>query len=167
EKPLNLTDGISYGNISSSLQIVVYSSFQCPDCKTLHENLNKVIEKYVDEQDLYYIFKPVDIKSFPYDQMIYSKLSEEEENLETVNRIFEKQEEWSKAKSESEVKQILNLSDIDENLTKEREQSMENIMEDLEDRGISQVPTFFINGKKFVGLYSEEELRGILEKEDE
>lgn len=128
----------------------------------MHQNLKNTLQKYINEQKIYYVFKPVDIKSFEYDQYIYNNFSEDDENLNMINTIFEKQNEWSKAKTENEVKKILNLNDVDNSLSEKRKQTMDYINEDLQERGIKEVPTFYINGEKFVGVYSEEELLDLL-----
>ncbi|MGE7924735.1 thioredoxin domain-containing protein [Viridibacillus arvi] len=165
EKPPNLTEGLAFGNTSAPLKFVEYSSFQCPDCRKLHQNLKNTLQKYIDEQKIYYVFKPVDIKSFEYDQFIYNNLSENDENLNMINTIFEKQNEWSKVKTENEVKQILKLNEVDNSLSEKRKQTMNHINVDLQERGIREVPTFYINGERFVGVYSEEEILDLLKNE--
>lgn len=163
-KPINLSEGITVGDKSAPLQFIEYSSFQCPDCKKLHQNIQDVLQKYIDEKKLFYVFKPVDVKRFANDQYVYGNFSDNNENFNMIKNVFEQQDQWSNVKNEEEVKQILGLGNIDEETQKKRKETMERINVDLKDRRITEVPSFYINGKKFVGVYSKEEFKELLTK---
>lgn len=159
----DLSEGIIVGNNSSSLQVVEYSSFQCPDCKKLHQNIQETLQEYVNEGKMFYVFKPIDIKRFSYDQYIYANLPIKNENLDMIKEIFDKQDQWSKSGTEEEIKQILGFEDVSKETLKKRKETMENIKKELKNKKINEVPVFYINGKKFVGVYSKEEFQKLLE----
>ncbi|ENQ3105063.1 Thioredoxin [Bacillus sp. 491mf] len=163
-KPIDLSEGIAVGDKSAPLQFIEYSSFQCPDCKKLHQNIQDVLQKYIDEKKIFYVFKPVDVQRFANDQYVYKNFSNNNENFNMIKTAFEKQDQWSNAKNEEEVKQILGLENIDTETQNKRKETMNRINIDLKERGIKEVPSFYINGKKFVGVYSKEEFKKLLTK---
>lgn len=164
-QPLNMSEGIVAGDNSAPLQVVEYSSFQCPECRKLHQNIQTTLQQYINEKKIFYVFKPVDVERFQYDQYVYAHLPVNSENFDTIKMIFEKQDQWSTAKTEEEVKRILGLEDIEGNIAEKRKETMNHIKTELKDREIVNVPTFYINGKKFVGVYSKQDFEKLLEDE--
>jgi len=162
----NSSNAIEFGEKEAVITITEYSSFECPNCKMLHHNIKEFLESYIQEGKIRYIFKHVDIKHFPYDQVIYTNLTEKDMNsFDKLHEIYEKQDEWKKAKNEEKVLDILQLSQNEIVHQNKRKEQLQSILQEVEKLQITEVPTFYINGTKFVGVYSEEEIRQFVEKE--
>lgn len=160
------SNAIEFGEKDAAITITEYSSFECPNCKKLHHNMKEVLKSYIQEGKVRYIFKHVDIKHFPYDQVIYTNLTEEDINsFDKLHEIYKKQDEWKKAKSEEKVLDILHLNHSDITQKNKRKEQLQSILQEVEKLQISEVPTFYVNGTKFVGVYSKEEIRQFIEKE--
>ena len=72
--------GLVYGVESAPIVIKNYTSFQCPDCSELHLKLHDVLKKYIDNGDVKYIEKQIDIERFQFDDLIYKKMNDEQIN---------------------------------------------------------------------------------------
>ena len=125
--------GIIYGNKDADIEIVNYTSFECVSCTLINERLHKVISKYINTGEIKFIEKPIDIKRFKFDDIIYKHMSEKQmTDFEELYKIYKTQEQWKNFKNEDEVKEFLNLD-------------------------IKEVPSMYINGEKISNHISVEE----------
>ena len=63
--------GLVYGDNNAEIEVVNYTSFQCPDCYELHNKLNSSLKKYIESGEIKFIEKPIDISRFEFDDLIY------------------------------------------------------------------------------------------------
>ena len=106
--------GLVYGVESAPIVIKNYTSFQCPDCSELHLKLHDVLKKYIDNGDVKYIEKQIDIERFQFDDLIYKKMNDEQINdFEKLSEIYEKQSQWIAYENDEDVIKLLNLKEDD------------------------------------------------------
>ncbi|PYZ98747.1 hypothetical protein CR205_09280 [Alteribacter lacisalsi] len=161
----NKNSVLSFGDQDAPVSIVEYSSFQCPNCRTLHENTGSLLKEKIADGTVHYTFKHVAFEHFAFDNVIFEHVTEENSaDLETVSHIFSSQPAWSNYSDAADVLKDLKLNspagEIDE-----RQVEMEQAMWEFEELGLRGVPTMFINGRQFSGSYDEAFIRNIIEEE--
>jgi len=144
-----------YGNENAPIEIINYTSFQCPDCAKMHERLHESIKKFIEDGTIRFIEKPIDIVRFEYDEVIYKHMSEEQSlDFEKLLEIYMSQNEWRYFKSNEEVIKFLNLNE-DEN--KKNINDLKVITKEKNKMDLREVPTMFLNGERLPIDISEEE----------
>ena len=87
--------GLVYGVESAPIVIKNYTSFQCPDCSELHLKLHDVLKKYIDNGDVKYIEKQIDI-AYQNDEDVIKLLNLKEDdnknNISDLKRIRKEKE---------------------------------------------------------------------------
>lgn len=138
--------GLVYGDESSTIKVVNFTSFQCPPCQNFHNTFGEILDKYTESGDIQLIIKPVDLGKFEYDGIIYEHLTEKEINdYHELLKIYETQDVWREFSTENEVIDYLELNDdINYTLTKDLNRNNKE-KQKLELEG---VPTTFINGEQ-------------------
>lgn len=153
--------GIVFGDDSAPIEIINYSSFQCPDCTDLHVKLHETLKKYIQNGDIKFIEKPIDIKRFEADEVIYKHMtSEQVESFDELLKIYESQIEWRTITNEDELISFLNLS-RDENIKNVKD--LEIIMQEKEKINLTEVPTMYVNGEKISNLISVEDFENMID----
>lgn len=138
--------GLVYGKENAPVEIINYTSFQCPDCVTLHEKLHESLEKYINNGQVKFIEKPIDITRFEFDDVIYKHMNEEQSmDFEYLSKIYQSQVNWREFKSENEVLELLELG-IDEN--SDNINDLKKITNEKNKAEITEVPTMLINGER-------------------
>ena len=138
--------GLIYGREDAPIEIINYTSFQCPDCVVMHEKLHDSIKKYIENGSIKYIEKPIDITRFEYDEVIYKHMNEEQSlDFEKLLEIYTTQNEWRELGSEQEVIKFLKLGN-DENIKNIND--LKVITKEKEKVKLEEVPTMFINGER-------------------
>ncbi len=140
------------------LRITLFSDFQCPFCKILGHELQKIASRYRGQLNIRYIFWPLDKKCnkevsgemHPHACSAARLAYCGRENFETIHdTIYEHQaelsEEWIKQKSEE-----LKLTECFAN--PESEGAVEKIIDSAAPFSINAAPTMLINGRKTSGL---------------
>ncbi|WP_195986750.1 thioredoxin domain-containing protein [Clostridium sp. D53t1_180928_C8] len=142
----NKEAGLVYGSKSATIEIINYTSFQCPDCSVMHERLHDIIKKYIENGSVRFIEKPIDISRFNYDEVIYKHMSEEQGvDFDKLLDIYSNQSKWIEFDSENDVIKFLELS-IDEN--KKNINDLKIITKEKNNIELKEVPTMFMNGEK-------------------
>ena len=159
-------ESLVYGELEAPVEIVNYTSFQCPPCAMFHETYGEVLEKYIDNGDVQLVIKAVDLDKFEYDEVIYKHLTNDQlTDYVELSKIYAKQDEWYSLDSKEEVISFLGL-----NNSKNRDLGRQ-IKQNSKERvklGIKGVPTTFINGKEMgLGITAEEFEAQILSLLDE
>ena len=159
-------EDLVYGNLDAPIEIINYTSFQCPPCAMFHETYGEVLEKYMDNGDVKLVLKAVDLDKFEYDEVIYKHLTDDQLiDYVELSKIYAKQDEWYSLDSKEEVINFLSLNE-DKNQDLDR-QIKQNSKERVK-LGIKGVPTTFINGKEMeLGITAEEFEAQILSLLDE
>ena len=153
-KALVSVNELVYGDLEATIEVVNYTSFQCPPCANFHEQYADILEKYLDSGDIKLVVKAVDLDKFEYDEVIYQHLTEKHlTNYRKLSEIYTKQSEWYALETKEEVIELLELNETG-NLDLKR-QIKQNSKERVE-LGIKGVPTTFINGVELeLGLSAE------------
>ena len=148
-------EDLVYGDLEAPVEIVNYTSFQCPPCAMFHATYGEVLEKYMDSGDVKLVLKAVDLDKFEYDEVIYKHLTDDQLiDYVELSKIYAKQDEWYSLDSKEEVINFLSLNE-DKNQDLDR-QIKQNSKERVK-LGIKGVPTTFINGKEMeLGITAEE-----------
>lgn len=153
--------GLVYGSDSAPIVIENYTSFQCPDCSDLHLKLHDVLKKYIDNGDIKYIEKQIDIERFEFDDLIYKRMNDNQINdFDELSEIYEKQNEWIAYENDQEVIELLNLTDTDNN---DNISDLKKIKKEKEKLDIHSVPTVYINGEEMSNKITAEEFEEKIE----
>ena len=147
-------EDLVYGDIKAPIEVVNYTSFQCPPCANFHKTYVNVLEKYLDSGDIKLVLKAVDLDNFEYDGMIYQHLTEDYlTDYRKLSEISAKQSEWYALETKEEVIEFLNLNEIiNQDL---RSQIKQNSKERVK-LGIKGVLTTFIDGEELeLGITAE------------
>lgn len=149
--------GLVYGIDSAPIVIENYTSFQCPDCSELHLKLDDILKEYIDNGDIKYVEKQIDIERFQFDDLIYKRMNDEQINdFDKLSEIYEKQSEWIAYENDEDVIKLLNLTDTD---NKDNISDLKKIKKEKEKLDIHGVPTVYINGEEMSNKITVEEFK--------
>jgi protein-disulfide isomerase len=158
--------GIAIGNPDAPITIDEYTNFLCPACASFAANaMPKIMDEYVKTGKAkfnIYIYPPIETSK--------AGLCAQEQNkfLEYHDYIFSHQ---------SQVADESDLVDFAVNIQMNQQQFSACLISDKyknkiqkwydegNARGIDSTPTFFINGQKFVGAQSYDELKKIIDRQ--
>ena len=159
------------GNPEAPVTIIEYASMTCPHCRTWHKQVYPVIkEKYIDTEIAKLYFR-----EFPFDPaaaaaFMLAECAGEEKYFSMIDVLFEKQATW---KSGNVVAELLNISKLagftqeSFNACLKNQQLLDNVLsiqkKAAEDYGVNATPTFFINGTKYSGSMSAEEMGKVID----
>lgn len=154
--------GLVYGEETAKIEIINYTSFQCPDCVVMHERLHDTIKKYIENGSIKFIEKPIDIARFEFDEIIYKHMTEEQSlDFEKLSEIYTTQGQWREFESEQEVIDFLNLSN-DENSKNVNDLKVTTKEKDKVE--LEEVPTMFMNGERIALDITVEEFESKIEE---
>lgn len=138
--------GLIYGSEKAPVEVINFTSFQCPPCATFHEKFGKILESYMESGDVKLIVKPLDISKFEFDEIIYLRLNEKQINsYSELVKIYSSQSEWKEFNSKDDVVKLLRLEN---NINKKLEKDLKINIKEKNKLGMDSVPTTFINGEK-------------------
>ena len=153
-KALVSVNELVYGDLEATIEVVNYTSFQCPPCANFHEQYADILEKYLDSGDIKLVVKAVDLDKFEYDEIIYQHLTEEYlTNYRKLSEIYAKQSEWYALETKEEVIELL---DLNETSNQDLKRQIKQNSKERVKLGIKGVPTTFINGEELeLGITAE------------
>ena len=149
--------GIGYGNPNAKIKMIEYMSFQCIDCFELHENIGDTLTKKIKDGEVYYIVKHVDFEKFKYDHVIFNSI-DNLDKIETIDYVMDNYKTWSKMKKVEDVKKFFNLKDV----KKDRVEMQKYISKEKDKHDIDFIPTFYLNGEKHVGAFTDKEFKQMI-----
>ncbi|MCB8837417.1 DsbA family protein [Aurantimonas sp. VKM B-3413] len=161
------------GQKDAPVTIVEYASMTCPHCAHFHSTAYPVIKKnYIDTGKAKLI-----LREFPFDPralaafMLARCAGDDARRTAMVDVLFDQQDEWSHSQnasaallkiarlagmSEEGFKACLNDKDLQQKIV-EVQQRGENTF------GVDATPTFFVNGDKYSGALTPEEMSAVIE----
>lgn len=153
--------------------IIEFSDFQCPACKAMYPVLKEIVKKYPEEVMVAYKNYPLTrVHRWAYTAAVAGECAYRREKFwEYHDLLFERQKEW--ANSRDARVDFLNMAeelgmDRMEFLrcmeSKEIKDSVSADMEEGRRLNIHSTPTFFINGKRYVGVFKPWEFDYIVRK---
>lgn len=159
------------GDPDAPVTIIEYASMTCPHCRTFHKEVYPILkEKYIDTgiAKLYF-------REFPFDPaaaaaFMLAQCAGEDKYFSMIDVLFEKQSVWSRGKVVDELFKISKLAGFTQesfNACLKNQELLDNVLaiqkKAAEDYGVDATPTFFINGTKYRGSMSAEEMGKVIE----
>jgi protein-disulfide isomerase len=163
---------IFIGKADAKVTIVEYASMTCPHCKHFHDaTLPEITKKYLDTGKARMV-----LREFPFDPrataaFMLARCSAEDKYYPMVSVLFQQQMTWAPADdAQAALLQIARLAGFSEDsfkacLTNQKLLDDVNSVRERasKDFGVESTPTFFINGKKYSGALSVEEMSAIID----
>lgn len=171
-EPGKLKDMV-YGKADAPVTIVEYASLTCSHCADFAVNTFPTIkEKYIDTGKARLIFR-----EFPFDPrataaFMLARCAPEDRYFPMVEVFFKQQQQWAgAADGEAALLQIAKLAGFTQESFKAcltNQQVLDDVRATMErgskEFGVSATPTFFINGQKYAGALSVDEMSAIIDK---
>jgi len=171
-EPGKLKDMI-YGKADAPVTIVEYASLTCSHCADFAINTFPTIkEKYIDTGKAKLIFR-----EFPFDPrataaFMLARCAPEDRYFPMVEVFFKQQQQWAgAADGEAALLQIAKLAGFTQESFKAcltNQQVLDDVRATMErgstEFGVNATPTFFINGQKYAGALSVDEMSAIIDK---
>ncbi|MGH6760478.1 MAG: DsbA family protein [Phyllobacterium sp.] len=163
---------MSIGDASAPVTIVEYASMTCSHCAHFHTTtLPEIKKKYIDTGKARLIFR-----EFPFDPraaaaFMLARCAPEDRYFPLVDVLFKQQQQWAgAANAEEPLLQISKLAGFTQESFKAclTNQQLLNDVNAVRERGanefgIDATPTFFINGTKYAGALSVDEMSAIID----
>ena len=149
--------GLAYGDPNAKIKMVEYMSFQCIDCYELHENIGDRLRDKIKNGEIYYVVKHVDFEKFKYDDVIFNRIKDLEK-IETIDYVMDNYKTWTKMKNVEDVEKFFDLGDV----KNERVEMQKRILKERDEKKIDFIPTFYLNGEKHVGAFTDKEFKQMI-----
>lgn len=162
------------GNINAPVTIVEYASMGCSHCADFTvETLPAIKQKYISTGKAKLIFRELPLESRSTGIFMLVRCVTKERYYPFIETLFGHQRQWIETKdimgylqqtsklaglTEGEFKSCLANQELLNKVNAVRERA-------LKEFGITGTPTFFINGKKYVGSLSVAQMSSIIESE--
>ena len=161
------------GKESAPVTIVEYASVSCAHCADFYVNvLPKIEKKHIKTGKVRYIFR-----EFPYDPrataaFMLARCLPKERYTAFLKVLYQKMDDWAFSEDgETALENIARLAGMSEhsfNACLKNEKLLHAVNEETNlgaALNITATPTFFINGLKYVGAFTEQEISTIIETE--
>lgn len=174
EKVVDVSGGDAYkvGPDDAKVKIIAFEDFQCPACKFAEEPLREVIKN--NPTTLQFVFRHFPLPSHPNAEE--AALAAEAAGLqgkfwEMKALLYDNQETWSSmTPPDNYFGELATQLELDLNKFKDdyRSDVLKNkVKADISagnELGISQTPTFFVNGKEYTGGRSAKDWQKIIDE---
>jgi len=158
------------GDPNAPITVIEYASMTCPHCKNWHEQVYPTIkEKYLDtgRAKLYF-------REFPFDPASVAAfmLAEcsDDRYFSMVDVLFKRQATWKSGNVRDNLEKIAKLAGFTQESFEaclKNQELLDNIVsiqqKAAKDYEVNATPTFFINGTKYSGSLSVEQMSEILD----
>jgi protein-disulfide isomerase len=160
------------GEADAPVTIVEYMSLTCPHCAAFHnETFDALKEKYIDTGDVRFISR-----DFPFDPRaaagaMLAHCAPGDKYFPLVDMLFEQQNTWAAAEDARAA--LLQLSKMAGFTQESFEQCLTDqaLLDDLnavrekaaEEFGVNSTPTFIINGERYAGNMSIEQMSAVID----
>lgn len=138
----------------AKVSIIEFADYQCPACAVYYPELEQIKKEYEGKVNIYFRHFPLPMHGFARTAAKAAEAAGEQGKFwEMTSLLFSKQDEWTKAPTESFIKYAKELA-LDEKAFTELLNSSKydgRIEQDLKDgtaAGVDSTPTIFINDKK-------------------
>lgn len=149
-------DGITAGNASSKVVVIEFGCYSCPYTKQAEDGVLKMMKDYGDR--VYFVFKPFPLPSHPYSMetaIAASCANEQDKYWEYRAAIFESQKDVESRGDVAilELAHKLNMTGGFDGCYAQKKFAsfIAQTQKEGQECGIYGTPTFFVNGKPFVG----------------
>jgi protein-disulfide isomerase len=169
-KPGPLPDMV-LGAENAPVTIIEYASMTCPHCANFHETVYPELKKkYIDTGKVRFIFREFPLDPLAAAGFMLARCGGKDKYFPIIETLFQQQKDWvvqrplgpllAIAKQAGFTQQSFEACLNDRKLQGEVESVRNTAAEKF---GVSSTPTFFINGKKFTGTLTVQELDKQLE----
>jgi len=150
---------VALGSDKAPVTVIEYASMTCPHCAHFSTTTFPELEKrYIDTGKVRFIFREFPLDSLAAAGFMLARCAGKDKFMPIVETLFAKQPEWMVQKPIDPLKAIAKQFGFTEdsfNQCLANQQVLDGIQA-VRDRaaeklGVNSTPTFFINGKKFVG----------------
>ena len=161
-------NGMALGTNSSNITVIEFGCYTCPYTKAAEASIQATLQQYGDR--IYYVYKPFPLPNHPYSHetvMAASCANDEGKYWEYRAALFENQANIAAGG-------IPVLKDIAHNLSLTNFNScfdsgkylplVDQATQECADSGLYGTPTFFVNGKAFVGQTAANDTRAEIER---
>lgn len=163
---------IFIGNADAKVTIVEYASMTCPHCASFHENtLPAITKKYLNTGKARLV-----LREFPFDPraaaaFMLARCAGDDKYYAMVSALFQQQDNWAAAEdakaallqlsrlagfSQESFEKCLSDQDLLNKVNAVREQA-------AKDFGVESTPTFLINGKKYAGAMTVDQMSALID----
>jgi len=160
-KPFSTTapDFRQRGPADAKILVVEFSDFQCPACRVAEPTVRKMLPLY--EGKLRFVFKhfPLRMHEWARAGAVAAECAGRQGQFWPYHdRLYDRQEEWTNEKYDSFLTGYAKEDKLDLaawNACRADPQTMAVIDADVKDGGdawVNATPTFFVNGRRFVGF---------------
>lgn len=170
-KPVSLPD-IAIGAPTATISITEYASMSCPHCATFGENVFPMLRsQYIDTGKVRFVFREFPLDAAAAASSILARCiskDDPEKYLAVIETVFKLQERLmaqpkeviyfvgeQHGMKEKEVNACVSDRGMIEKLSSDQRYAFETLK-------VDSTPTFFINGHRYKGVMSYEELEAIL-----
>lgn len=160
------------GDANAPVTIVEYASMTCGHCANFHKVTYPVLKKdYLDTGKAKLI-----LREFPFDPralaaFMLARCGGDDKRTAMVDVLFDKQEQWATAKNASE--ELMNIARLagftqDSFVACLKNTDLQQKIVEVQKRGektfgVDATPTFFINGDKYSGDLSPEQMAAVID----
>ena len=170
-KPGPLAEQVE-GAEDAPVTVVEYASMTCGHCANFHKNTFPAIkENYVDTGKVRFI-----LREFPFDPraaaaFMLARCAPEDKYFAMVDVLFKQQEQWAFVQNaRAPLENIAKLAGFTQE-SFEACLTNQKLLDDINavrergsaEFGVDATPTFFINGKKYSGALSVEQMSAVLD----
>lgn len=170
-QPGTLKDEVE-GSADAPITVVEYASMTCPHCAHFHETtLPAITEKYIKTGKVRFIFR-----EFPFDPraaaaFMLARCAPGDKYFAMVDVLFKQQAAWAQVQNAREpLENIAKLAGFTQE-SFEACLTNQKLLDDINavrerasaDFGVNATPTFFINGKKYSGALTVEQMSAIFD----
>ncbi len=147
------------GKTDAQIQIVEFSDFQCPACRSAHKLMPNLLQKYPDKVEIVYRHFP--LSEIHPNAMLAAQAVEAAGEMDKFwpmhDLLFERQAEWESLDKAAFLDQLgkyaeqLQIDKTDFLARIQLESVKQKVAEDIKDGtalNVDGTPTFFVNGKK-------------------
>lgn len=162
----------SIGKADAPVTIVEYMSMTCPHCARFDVNTFPGIKKkYIDTGKVRYILREFPLDPLAAAVIMLARCAPKGEYFSFVNVMFEQQMSWATAQDKKAA--LLQMSKL-AGFTQESFNSCltnQKLLDDVnavreraaKEYGVNATPTFFVNGEKYSGEMSVDEMSAIID----
>ena len=168
-KLIESSDDPFIGPKDAKVVVVEFSDFECPFCKSAYPGIKKMIREYKDS--VRFIYRDFPLEGLHDNAFLAAQAAECADDQASFwrmhDKIFEHQEDLSYEKI-LEIADGLGLAKRNFTQCMDGNKYLREVEEDIKDGqmvGVKGTPTFFINGKKYVGALKFEDFKKIIDRE--
>lgn len=157
--PAGLPDHV-LGNKNAKVTVVEYGSATCPHCGRFHHEVYPQFKsKYIDTGKVAFIFRPFALNVFDVVVFMLAEIAGPDHFYNVIDTFYDNQDKWVQSDKPKDAIQAIalqlgftadsfNQALTNQQLPKQIQAARDQAVNDFK---VTGTPTFFINGKQFVG----------------